>query len=319
MTKVILILNVMLFFVFGSLKAQTQIENGDFESWENVGAVTEEPTNWSSLKTSTDNSILNLANQAPQVIWKETNNPHSGSACIRLKVAPYNVLAGLSPNAIVTNGRVFASTTASDAYVYTETSDSKWNTVTTDRPDSLVGWYKYAPLSGDKGKVEILFHTNGAEGKLPENGSTTHHVGSGIVNFTSAKSTWTRFSFPINYSSTNTPNYFLIVATAGDELNAVENSELWLDDLSFIYNPPLSINEVKIPYTLYAFENQLTLNLLNQFKVSQLSLFALDGKQIWQSTSIQNKNIFYPNVAKGMYVYQLNIDGKLYTGKISLN
>ena len=319
MTKLTLTLSIISICAAMNLTAQTQIENGNFENWENVGSDTEEPTEWSSLKTSTDNSILNLANQAPQVIWKETNNPHSGTACIRLKVAPYNVLAGLSPNAIVTNGRVFASTTPSDAYVYTETSDNQWNTATTDKPDSLVGWYKYAPQSGDKGKVEVLFHTNAAQGKLPETGSTAHHVGSGIVNFTSAKSIWTRFSFPINYTSSATPNYFLIVATAGDELNAVENSELWLDDLSFVYNPPLSINEIKVPYTIFATENQLRLNVLNAFNLGELSLYALDGKNVWKSNNLTSENTFSPNLANGIYVYHLQIDGQIYTGKISLN
>ena len=318
MNKLTVTLTMFTFVMGLNTLAQTQIENGNFENWENLGSNTEEPTQWSSLKTSTDNSILNLANQAPQVIWRETSNPHGGSACIRLKVAPYNTLAGLSPNAIITNGRVFADITPSDAYVYTETSDPKWNSPTTDKPDSLVGWYKYAPQSGDKGKVEVLFHTNAVEGKLPENGSTAHHIGSGIINFTTANSTWTRFSFPINYTSTVTPNYFLMVATAGDELNAVENSELWLDDLAFVYNPPLSIEEVEIPFTIYSSQNQLNLKILNAFNLGSVQLLSLDGKTVWQSNEITTTNSFTPNISTGIYIYQLLIDGKIYSGKIVL-
>lgn len=101
--------------------AQTQIENGTFEVWENEDNDNEEPTQWSPLKTSDDNNwLIDLANQSPKVIWKETSNPHGGSACLKLKVASYNALAGLSPNAIATNGRVFASTTVTDTYVYTD-------------------------------------------------------------------------------------------------------------------------------------------------------------------------------------------------------
>lgn len=301
---------------------QTQIENGNFETWESLGSTSEEPTEWSSLKTSTDDSWLNLANQSPQVIWNETNNPHSGLACIRLKVAAYNSLAGVSPNAIVTNGHVFASTNPSNAYVFSDEADAKWNTVCNTKPDSLVGWYKYSPQAGDKGKVEILFHTNSAEGLLPENGTTNHHVGNGIVEFTSVKAVWTRFSFPINYTLAADPNYFLIVATAGDELNAQENSELWLDDMSFIYNPvsqPTAINEITIPFSIFSNQNIINLNLLNSYSKGELSLYSLEGKLVWNKKSIDTNNTFTPELSKGIYVYQLMIDNVLYSGKISLN
>lgn len=301
---------------------QTQIENGGFETWENEGSDEEEPTQWSSIKTSDDDSWLNLAGQAPQVVWKETTNPYSGSACMRLKVADYNILVSLAPNGIATNGRAFASTDATEAYVFTETSDSQWNTPCTDTPDSLVGWYKYAPQGGDKGKVEVLFHTNAAEGSLPDNGTTSHHVGSGIIEFTTAKSTWTRFSFPINYSSATLPDYFLIVTTAGDELDAVEGSELWLDDMSFIYNPiaqPTAIEEVEIPYTIFGNKNTLNLSVLKNYTQSSFSLFGLDGKLVWSINSIDPTNVFTPGLNQGIYIYQLTIDNVVYSGKISLN
>jgi len=295
---------------------QTQIENGNFEQWENLGNNTEEPTQWSSLKTSTDNSILNLANQAPQVLWQESNNPHSGSYCMRLKVASYNALAGLSPNAIATNGRVFASTTPSDAYVYTETSDNKWNTICADKPDSLIGWYKYAPQSNDKGKVEVLFHTAATEGKLPENGSTSHWVGTGITEFTTAKSSWTRFSFPINYTSVTAPNYFLIVATAGDGLNAVTDSELWIDDMAFVYNPPpVSIEELTSESHITVFNNTIKFDLNKPILPTKFNLFSIDGKVVWSSL-VSESTLLTPNLNSGIYIYNYSINGKMYSGKV---
>ncbi len=319
--KLILLTITSLTFAFYS-NAQTQIENGNFETWENEGNDDEEPTQWSSLKTSDDDSWLNLANQAPQVLWKETNNPHSGSACAKLTVASYNALAGLSPNAIMTNGRVFASTTPSDAYIYSDLTDSKWNTSCTDKPDSLIGWYKYAPQSGDKGKIEVLFHTDGAQGQLPTAGTTSHIVGDGIIEFTSAKSSWTRFSFPITYGSTSDPDYFLIVATAGDETNAVTGSELLLDDLSFVYNPPappVGLAEVQIEYTLFANQNQINVNVLNSFEAAQLSLYSLSGKEVWNTSMTEQSNQFQPNLNTGIYIYKFIVDNKVYSGKISLN
>jgi len=168
----------------------------------------------------------------------------------------------------------------------------------------------------------VLFHTNAAEGRLPDNGTTSHHVGAGIIEFTTAKSTWTRFSFPINYSSTTIPDYFLIVTTAGDELDAVEGSELWLDDMAFVYNPPVQtteIAEVEIPFTLFSHQNSVNLNILKNYSQVELSLYSLDGKLAWHTNSIDQNNLFTPNLSEGIYVYQLMIDNVMYTGKISLN
>ena len=301
---------------------QTQVENGNFETWENEGSDSQEPIEWSSLKTSDDDSWLNLANQAPQVIWKETTDPHSGNACLRLTVADFNILANLSPNAIATNGRVFASTDAEDAYVLSDNSNTQWNTACADKPDSLVGWYKYAPLSGDKGKIEVLFHNSDELGRLPDNGTVSHHIGNGIIEFTVTQATWKRFSFPITYNSSSDPTSFLIVTTAGDELDAVSGSELLLDDMSFIYNPEIetstSLNEVELPFTIFSYSNIINLNLLNEFNQVDFNLYALDGKKVFQTNDINSSNALTTDLNSGIYIYHITIDNRTYSGKISL-
>jgi len=307
----------ILFFSSQLLMAQTQIENGNFESWENSGNDDQEPSQWSSLKTSDDDSWLNLSNQAPQVIWKETSSPHSGNACIKLKVAPYNALVGLSPNAIVTNGRVFASTTPSDGYVFTDVSNSQWNTICNDKPDSLAGWYKYAPQSNDKGKIEVLFHTNSHQGKLPESINYSHWVGNGDIQFTSPKSSWTRFSFKIEYNTPILPNYFLIISSAGDGLNAQENSQLWLDDMSFIYNPPVSIFETQSKdYFITAYDSEIKFDLEADFINANIKLFSLDGKVVLDKSLESNKGTIQSQLSNGIYIYQLNVDGEVFSGKV---
>jgi len=299
------------------LIAQTQIENGNFESWENSNNEEQEPNQWSSLKTSNDDSWLNLANQAPQVVWKETNTPHSGNACLKLKVAPYNSLVGIAPNAILTNGRVFSSTTPSEGYVYTDSSNPAWNTACDDKPDSLVGWYKYAPQSNDNGRVEILFHTNSDQGELPETINYAHWVGNGVIQFMTSKSSWTRFSFPIHYTTTQLPNHFLIISSAGNGLDAQEGSQLWLDDMSFVYNPPLSVNELQIAnHSIYAFNSEVYFELENEFNSATIQLYSLDGKLVLDESIKNNIGKIQTQLSKGIYIYQLNIDGEIFTGKM---
>ncbi len=303
-------------FIINS-NAQTQIENGGFETWDNLGQDTEEPQQWSSLKTSTDdNNFLNLANQAPQVVWLEASGVHSGNACLKMVVANYNALAGVAPNGIITNGRVFASTTPSDGYVFTDVSSSQWNTPCSDRPDSLIGWYKYAPQSGDKGKVEILFHNTSAVGQLPSNGTTSHWVGNGIVEFTSSQSSWKRFSFPINWLTSATPSYFLIVSAAGDGTNSKAGSTLWLDDLSFVYNPPASVVEKTIDFKIYNYNQQFHLTLPSTFNTAQLQVYNLNGQTVFSSNELDS-NIPH-QLNNGIYLYQMIIDNQIYSGKISV-
>lgn len=308
----------LLFFTSHIIMAQTQIENGGFEVWENDGTSEEEPSQWSSLKTSDDASWINLANQAPQVLWKETNNPHSGNSCLKLKVAPYNALVGLSPNAIVTNGRVFASTTPSDGYVFTDESNSIWNTSCTDRPDSLIGWYKYLPQSNDQGSVEVLFHNTTNQGKLPESGSDSHWVGNGDFQFSTVKTVWTRFSFPINYLNSQTANHFLIISSAGNGLNAQENSELFLDDMSFVYNPPLKISESDgLNNEITAFDSEVSYKLATSFIQASMILYSLDGKVILKKQLDSHEGKIQTDLSSGIYLFQLIIDDTVTTGKIA--
>ncbi|MBD3638301.1 MAG: PCMD domain-containing protein [Crocinitomicaceae bacterium] len=218
-------------FISGLTYGQTPFENPSFETWDGFGTPEEEPTQYSSLKTADQ-----LGGSAPQVLWQSTD-AHSGSYSAYLKVAPYNWLAGVSPNGIMTNGQVHAEFVAANGYVFTHPDSSKWNTPCTNRPDSLVGWYKYAPQGGDKGKVQILLHDDTQEGRLPSNGTTSHWVGHAKYEITAAQASWTRFSIPVTYLNNNYPDYILLVAAAGDSTLSVDGTELWLDDIELIYNP----------------------------------------------------------------------------------
>jgi hypothetical protein len=324
MKRNILLISAFTLLFTNAIIAQTQIENGSFETWENEGESNQEPTQWSSLKTSSNGGISSLA---PQVIWKETSTFHSGNSCIRLKVAGYNWFAGVSPNALVTNGQVYATSTPSEGYVFSNTGDATMNTVCADKPDSLIGWYKYAPQGGDKGKVEILFHTNTSQGQLPDDGTTSHHVGSGLYEFTSTQSTWKRFSMPINFTTTTNPNYFLIVITAGDELDAVENSELWIDDISFVYNPVApppppptsSIIENINEFNIFSTEQTISLNVNNEFNNASLVIYSIDGKMVYTNSIESNTTVHNLNATNGIYIYKVIIDNNVYKGKININ
>lgn len=221
-----------------------QLENSGFEQWENVGTGEEEPLSWSSTKTS-DNSSLN--GLAPQVISRSTD-AHTGTYAAKLvnKNVPFvNIVA----NGILTNGIIHTTTNPQDSYVYTNVNSNDHSQPFTSFPDSIVGWYKYAPQGNDVGNIQVLLH--GSYGQLPVDASTSI-IALAEFDF-SANSNWTRFSTPfIYYPTINNPSYILCNISAGDSTQAVANSELKIDDLELIYNttkiPDQSTNSINVTY-----------------------------------------------------------------------
>ena len=230
----------LLFISLGSMYAQQQIQNGNFEAWEGSGA-TLEPVNWSSLKTSDSPT---LANQAPVVLTQDAGR--NGGSCVKLEnKSVFTIVA----NGIVTNGRIHADLNPANGYVFTDASDEQWHTPISSKPDSIVGWFKYAPASSggniDKGKVEVMLHKT-AEGQMPYGSTVDNLVGKARFNMTIPTAEWTRFSVPFDYFSADNPEYMLIVLTSGDSTAAINGSIAWLDDLELVYNSA-NMNEEQGP------------------------------------------------------------------------
>jgi hypothetical protein len=144
----------------------------------------------------------------------------------------------------MTNGRVHADFNPENGYVFTDANDPQWHTAFTDKPDSIVGWYKYAPQNGDKGKVEIILHTGQA--RLPFDGFQANIVGRAKAEFTQAQADWVRFSAPFIYWTTGTPAFILTTVAAGDSTISENGTVLWVDDFELVYNnPTVGLEEIK--------------------------------------------------------------------------
>lgn len=222
--------------------AQPQFVNPGFENWQNLGTGTEEPTDWSSIKTSDASALIN--NLAPQVCWRSTDF-HSGTYSVRLKSV--NTTIGVVANGTLTCGRVHAEFTPSNGYVFTDAGNADWNQALTSKPDSLIGWFKATPQPGDKGKVEAILHTGA--GQLPE-GSTfpNWNARARWIAPSATVGSWTRFSVPFHYYNAGTPSHILLVLTSGDSLVTQENTEAWYDDIGLVYNiiPSPSVSSVAL-------------------------------------------------------------------------
>lgn len=209
--------------------AQPQPLNSGFETWQNLGTGTEEPEEWSSIKTSDGGTFVN--NFAPQVCWR-SSEAHTGSYSVNVRTVTSPIGAA---NGIVTCGRVHAELDPANGRVFTEASDPQWHQVLTSRPDSVVGWYRTTVQTGDYPTIDAIIHTGAAS--IPENGTIGNWVATANWDGVSANAgEWTRFSAPFNYFSVNAPAYFLMVLTSGDSLVSQIGTQSWYDDIALIYN-----------------------------------------------------------------------------------
>lgn len=289
---------------------QAQLENPGFEgAWENVTGSEDEPAEWSSLKTADALGLI-----APVVLF-QTDDAHSGSYAVHLV---NDVSAGIVANGIMTNGQVHASFEPEEGYVFTNTGNSDWNTPFTDRPDSLVAWIKYAPSGGDRGKLELLLHNNSGDGILPESGSTAHWIGKARFNVEGSYGDWTRISTPFNYYTSGDPTYALMVVSAGDSTVAIEGSQLWIDDIELIYNPPGSyINENESNFDVYANGDAIIVKSTH-YEGAIFTVYSMDGRKIQENLLTAPKQSFVPG-SDGLFIYRIDIDGQFVTGKIKLD
>lgn len=282
--------------------SQQQMQNGDFESWDDVGTAEEEPTNWSSLKTADA-----LAGSAPQVLSQDAGR--NGGFCPKIEVKS---VFGIKANGIMTNGRVHADFNPENGYVYTDPNDARWYTAFTDKPDSIVGWYKYAPQNGDKGKIEIILHVN--QGNLPYNGTQGNVVARAKYEFTTAQASWTRFAKAFNYWNTNDPEYILTTVTSGDSTVSETGSTLWIDDLSLVYNPTSSVDKnEKYEFAINASQGFLYFDVNNEsvnYQVSDVSGKIIQSGKANKSVPFKhNSGIYFINIesAEGNFTKKLYI------------
>ncbi|RYM33794.1 T9SS type A sorting domain-containing protein [Brumimicrobium glaciale] len=282
--------------------SQQQLQNPGFENWDDVGTATAEPSNWSSLKTADA-----LASFAPNVLTEISGR--TGDYAIELEVKSQ---AGIQANGIITNGRVHADFTPSNGYVFTDAGNQKWNTAFSSRPDSLVGWYKYAPVAGDSGKIEIILHS-GTSARLPRNATTiANEVGSVRYNFTTPQTQWTRFSQPFKYLSTNISQYILTTIAAGDSTISKAGTKLAIDDLELIYNP-LGIDAYsKQDIAVNGSKGFLYFDVENQSKVTY-QVADVTGKVI-QSGNAHAKTPFYHD--SGIYFILIQTENEIFTKKL---
>lgn len=304
------LLLIFVVFTFYPLLSQNTIWNRQFEQWEDFGAF-EEPKFWSSLKTAD-----NLSSSAPIVLFKD-NTGMGGSLCARLEVkgTPF----GFNANGIMTSGRVHAELDPENGSVYTDINDAEFHQVVIYRPDSIIGYYKYDPAAGDKGKVEAVLHHQ--QDSLPSV-NEAYYLARARFDLINPTPNWTRFSAPFTYIDMVTdPEYLLTVMTAGDSTVSKVGSVAWFDDFDLVYNWSSTIEFTDQDLELKILPSQLKGNIqTNENLPLDIYLFDASGKKVLHKKDQGNSfDLSLKNIQEGVYITKIQAGNAVFTRKFYLS
>ena len=216
-------------------------------------------------------------------------------------------IANIVANGIATNGRVHADFNPALGNVHTVVDDSRWNTPCTTRPDSLVGYYKYAPQGADITTVQALLH-NGTVGMIPDANSTGWV---GMAEFESPNesiSGWTRFSAPFVYLNDDNPEYILFNISAGNGTNAIAGSEGWYDDLELVYNVVgLDENIANALLNVYSRDQSIVIDMrkFGAGEVFNVEVYTVAGQLVLSNQAISGYTKELKIGTTGMYICTL--------------
>lgn len=280
--KKIVFLSVIAFSL--SAHAQQTIPNAGFETWTN-SFIYEEPTGWATLNPG-------IALGVPTTVTKSTS-AHSGTYAAKLKT----VGADFDGDNVVDTIPGIAFLGTLDIISQTTNEGIPFSGI----PDTLAAWTKYnSPSANDQFLIiATLTKWNAALGMRDDIASATIFSGSNT-------SVYTRQTAEFTYFSTDTPDTLsLMILSSAGQVPAI-NAELFVDDISFIYNNTSNLNESSIS-TWNVFPNPATDNItINATSEGEILLTDALGKTI-ETISVTPNNptlVTVAHLSNGLYYLQ---------------
>ena len=293
-------------FSLSSLLAQQQIGNSNMEEWDNIGAATEEPTNWNGFKSASGG----LSGFASQQVFRSTaiRSGASGMYCARIFSKS---IIGIVANGTLTLGRInMGSSTVTDIsanYNISLTNDPNFSEALTSIPDSIVFWAKYTAASNQQARIHAITHDAFDVHDPIDAASSPHVISTAAYNF-SPNTAWVRHSVPFeSYVFTGpgpvpTPQYILVTfATNAIPGGGAANDEVLIDDIQLIYNSSVGITEANshITFAHYSTENGLLITESNQ----NYHIFNLSGQLIKSGLDSELNGL---KLNSGVYILKSN-------------
>ncbi len=279
--------------------------NANFESWETLnGSISntyDEPTDW-----NTGNECSEILNQ---LAVTESSDAYAGSSSARLETM--TGFPNIHINGVVTTATMICSATSG--------GQEGGSSYTAMIPDSIVGYFKSAPMANDSAYSQIMFLAN-------NNMDTLSYT---RINFSTTINEWTRFSAPITpATSGQTPETLSLLFSSswgdGSQGEAVVGSVFYIDSVHFIENP-VGIRELYNNADWSVYPNPAT-TLVNVKGVSNetatIEILDVTGKQVRFGNIVSgNISVDIDDLVEGVYLYQIKtLNGAIArTGKLVIN
>lgn len=257
-------LNQQIKVTFG--KDGYQIPNSDFEEFHTASvsmgegsepSTSDEPNNWHSFMSASGNPVLvYLAGYAPHTFISDEVRPGStGKKSVKLLALDMDIAIA---NGTITTGRMnTGSTTAADTdsnYAWMDTSETDvdangdpFYATLVSKPDSIKFWAKFkqgTPNAEHPYATCSAIITDGTKFQEPAPTDVTYDNIVGEARnpkIAETNNEWKEFSIPFEYKSNSLkPKAILVtLSTNADAGQGSDNDELYVDDLSLVYNAGL--------------------------------------------------------------------------------
>lgn len=254
--------------------------NGGFESWTNQGTY-EDPQYWTGM------NMMSMFGAEETAI--KSTQAHSGTYALKLITSISDIgndgEMDTLPGILILGNVDILNGTGTTGYPFTH------------RPDSLIGWYKL--VSPDNSPFHIEFSST----KWDSGSGSPETIGAAYYEG-QASSTYKRFSVPITYSSSAVPD--TIQTFIGTSVDESPTNELYLDDLSFVYNGTAGIEEQAAQIRLFPNPVSTQLTIQSDQPIQQLFVKDVQGKQLFElNGTIENYQLETGDLTPGVYFCEL--------------
>jgi hypothetical protein len=188
----------------GTAVGQNTLPNASFETWETRPLSNERPQGW-----FTADDIINQ-------VFAAQLTPKTISTLLGSRAVPSILLLGDRFRVSIldlTDPSALADLTRTRGIPYT------------GRPTQMSFWHKFAGTTADQAQVILVL----TKGNLNSGGRI---VGSGTASFIAGNTTYTRFTMPITYASTEAPDSLRIGFVVGADQRFSSSAAYTVDDIS---------------------------------------------------------------------------------------
>lgn len=295
-----------------SFASAQQLGDGSFETKWKLHAETgrsDWPSYWDYSQEDEDDLIrtlnsltdLNIGEFVTEpTAFREENDVKDGNYAIRVRTASFS-------NVLLVPG-VFG--TISNDYVeeYLDQDNGGWIGVTSEFnfiPEKLEGYYKYAPVNGDSGVIEIALYNEDLV------------IASGKLMLYNTVSEWTKFEIDVVNTlpgAQATDLRMLFISSAGynfDDLETCQGqvgSTLWIDDVKFNYEPSLT-ESIMPDLNVKTFPNPASESVTFQFDQTvqgKLVIYTIAGAEVASfPIDRERMDVNISNWAAGTYLFRV--------------